>query len=364
MVKSAKYQSFMNFFKRREKLRERLKEESVDAFLTFYPPHLFYLTGFEGEGAFLLLKGEGFLFTDYRYLPQKIGEEEWKFVGVEKDLLSTLKEKVKELKISKIAFEENHISVKMRKELNKFRKIKWKGTSGWVEEERMCKDKDELNRIFEAVKIAQDVMEEVPSYLNECLSERDLAIEIEYLLRKKGSDTLPFPPIVASGESSSLPHARPQKNIIEKGPLIVDIGAKVEGYCSDITFTFFLGSQSRKWKERENLIDEAIEKAISLIEPGKEVREVFHQISSFFHKNRVRENFLHALGHGVGIEVHERPYLSWKEKEKFRVGMVFTLEPGLYFPGEGGIRKEIMVYINEKGKPVKIWEEKNGVCGY
>jgi len=337
----------LGLLRRRNKIREKIKEKKADGFLIFHKPNIFYLTGFEGEGIFLLLQDKGFLFTDYRYLPFSPPRiEDWKFVGVKKGYLYSLKEKIYQEKLKKVIVETEHISVSRWKELNKLENVKWLSSSKCIEEERIVKEEEEIEVIKKAIDIGKKVLDEVPNLLRPGIRERDLAVEIEYRLRKYGSEPLPFLPIVASSKNSSLPHATPTAKEIKQGePLIIDLGAKIKGYSSDLTRTFFPGIEGKRWKERRRLVEEAIQISLNSIKPGVKGKEVFRKVREFFKKHRVEKNFLHALGHGVGIEVHESPSLSFKGNEVIRENMVFTLEPGLYFAEEGGIRTEIMVCV-------------------
>ncbi len=306
----------------------------------------------------LLEEGGGFLFTDPRYFPPGEEGEEWKFVVVRENLMEVLRERIERTKIKEIVFEENRVTVKMRKELDKIGGVNWNEGGGWVEEERMRKDEEELKLIREAWKIGEKVLRRVKEFLRPGMEERELAVEVEHCLRKKGSESLPFPPIVTGGKNSALPHAKPGKDPLkEKEPLIVDLGARIEGYCSDITLTFFPGGIPSCWEERKRMVEEAISLAISLVEVGRRCRDVFMEVERFFSRQDFQENFLHSLGHGVGLKVHERPLLGRKSEDVFQPGMVFTLEPGLYFPGEGGVREEIMVYISPEGKVIPFQGE-------
>ena len=332
--------------KRRNKIREKIKGKKVESLLIFHQPNIFYLTGFRGEGVLLLLKDDGILITDYRYLPSSLDSGDWKFFGTKKGYLSSIKDILRNEKIKKVALETDHISLSLWKKLNKMEGIRWFASRGWIEEERMVKDEEEIKLIEKALSISKKVLNEVHLLLNERINENNLAVEIEYRLRKYGSEDIPFSPIVASGENSSLPHAVPsKKEIREKDHVIVDLGARFNGYCSDITETFFLGRKERIWKKRENLIKEAINIALDCVEEGISAKEIQRKVLNFFRKEKVRKHFLHSLGHGVGIEIHEKPFLSLKGREKIKNNMVFTLEPGLYFSGEGGVRKEIMVLV-------------------
>ncbi|NOZ64643.1 MAG: aminopeptidase P family protein, partial [Caldiserica bacterium] len=233
----------LTLLRRRDKIREKVRKKKADGFLIFHQPNVFYLTGFAGEGFFLLLGEKGFLFTDYRYLPSSPSTaDDWEFVPVKKDYFRSLKKKIQEEKLKKVAVETAHVSVSRWKELNRYKNVKWLPLPGCVEEARMIKDKEEIEFIKQAINISTKVLDEVPDILKIGMQERDLAVEIEYRLRKYGSEPLPFIPIVASGKNASLPHAAPDTKGIEPGePLIVDLGAKVNGYCADLTRTFFPG---------------------------------------------------------------------------------------------------------------------------
>ena len=357
----------MDYTGRKKKIKEKMKDRKVEAFLTFFPPHLKYLTGYEGEGYLLLTPSQDFLFLDARYLHEvKDTLKEAKIVEIKRDFFSLFRGILNREGIYSVAVESNRIPFSFLKELRKSPRKRFIPVEGWIEEERMIKEEEEIEKISHSILIARQVLKEIEDFLQEGREEREVMVEVEYRLRKKGSEPLPFLPIVASGENSAFPHTfAKRKTLKEKEPIIIDLGARFQGYASDLTRTFFLKGKG-EWEEIEELVKRALEIALQNIRPGIKASSLYKIVYDFFRSEGKEDNFLHGLGHGVGLEVHEKPSLSWKGEEVLKEGMVFTLEPGLYFPEgkiRGGIRIEEMVYMGKNGVRVISQEEENGKSG-
>jgi len=221
--------------------------------------------------------------------------------------------------------------------------------SGLLSEMRAVKDQYEIEAITEAAKIAEDALR---IGLDACCAgalECEVAAEIEYFMRKKGY-TAAFETIVASGTRSALPHGFATRKRIENGDLVViDLGAKHDGYCSDMTRTVTIGQASARQKALLEAVAEAQEAAIDAVEPGKQASEIDKVARDVLRRCGLACYFNHSLGHGVGLAVHEAPGISQTSKTQLKPGMVFTVEPGVYLPGYGGVRIEDMVLVTEKG---------------
>jgi Xaa-Pro aminopeptidase len=217
---------------------------------------------------------------------------------------------------------------------------------------RKIKDRGELRSISRAVERAGNAFIETKPYIRKGASELQLAARLEEALKKNGCRTLPFDIIVASGPNSSMPHARPTDNRIKPGDLVViDWGGESDGYCSDMTRTFLMGggADSSKKKEIYNIVLEANKKATGSVRDGAHARTVDKTAREVIKNAGYGEYFGHGTGHGVGLDVHELPRISRLGRETVKHGMVFTIEPGIYLPGTGGVRIEDMVVAGKDG---------------
>jgi Xaa-Pro aminopeptidase len=229
----------------------------------------------------------------------------------------------------------------------------WEPAGGLVEELRMSKDAGEVDEIRRSVRVAEEALADFIGCVEEGVSERDLASELVFRLRSGGSDSLPFDPIVASGPRSALPHARPGERELREGDLLlVDFGASVGGYCSDMTRMFSLGPPAPWQRELHALVTRAVEEAITAAEAGVAAREVDRAARDVIDGAGFGERFGHGTGHGVGLEVHEKPSVNARSRDVLPGGSVVTIEPAVYLPGRGGVRLEEMVLVVEGGRTV------------
>jgi len=198
-----------------------------------------------------------------------------------------------------------------------------------------------------------DVLAQVIAELCPGQIEKDIAWKIETLIREQGADGASFPPIVASGPNGALPHAVPTGRRIRKSePIILDVGAKVDGYCSDMTRTVFLGNPPEDFKEIYKIVRKAQLLALESVKPGMKTDEVDFIARDVIKNAGYGDFFGHSLGHGIGMAPHEKPSVGPLKSEVLREGMVFTIEPGIYIPGKGGIRLEEMVVLQENSAEV------------
>ncbi|NLL20976.1 MAG: aminopeptidase P family protein [Firmicutes bacterium] len=337
------------------KIRQKMAENNIDALLVTHRPNVFYLSGFSGTSGFLLLTAEdALLYTDFRYL-QQAGEQAPGFEVVRVNStadFSAAVQLISQKGLKNIALEEAHISLR---EFHQF-KNSYHGDGrivplfNFIEVMRAVKEEEEITKIATAARIADEAFQKILPLLKPGMSELDLAGELEYRLRKSGSEKLPFEIIVASGERSALPHGTAGSRIIKEGePVTVDFGAVYEGYCSDMTRTFLFGAPSAKQQEIYNMVLQGQEMALSSIKPGQKASAADTLVRNFFQQLGFGMYFGHGLGHGVGLEVHELPTLSPKGEGLLEEAMVFTLEPGIYIEGWGGIRIEDLVVLRSNG---------------
>lgn len=310
-----------------------------------------YLTGFTGSSGFLLLEpGVATLFTDFRYQAQAARE-------IDADLsLHVMRTRswsdlAEHLRTSpagrRLGFEAACLSVAELERISRAcDSVIWEPTEGLVETLRARKDEAELEAIAAAVDLADLVLEGLVDDIRPGMSEMELAALLEYRLRSAGSGPLPFAPIVAFGERSALPHATPSDRRLGRGDLVLlDFGARIDGYCSDMTRVFVLGPASDRQRTLHGSVLAACEAAIERIAAGVPASEIDAAARAALERDGLAEYFGHSTGHGLGLEIHEAPRLHGEESEPLAAGNVVTVEPGVYLPGEGGIRIEQAVAV-------------------
>lgn len=220
----------------------------------------------------------------------------------------------------------------------------------FIEEARAIKDEVELELIREAGKLTKLSFEVVESILKPGLREIEVAAEAEFVARKQGADGMAFQTLVASGWRSAIPHAAASKKQIENGDVVVvDMGARYQGYCFDMTRTFKLGNIDSRLESLFQSVTCAHSMAVRLVKAGVLAKDIDEAVSSYFEKEGLKDLYLHSLGHGVGLEIHEDPNLSSNNNYRLAVGNVITVEPGLYIKGIGGVRHEDVVHVGDTG---------------
>ena len=343
--------------KRLRKLRASIAERGLDALLLSQPENLRYLSGFTGSSGWLLISGQNaILATDFRYVEQAKGESpDFEIIQTKQELRDWLPGLASDLGWHKLGFEANFISYDSSHKLSEAIKTKQVNlelvpTTGIVEQLRSIKEPEELGFIIKAVELADAAFEQAKAIIRPGITEKEAAWEIEKFLRQEGSEGMPFEIIVASGPNSALPHARPAEKIICSGePVLIDMGARISGYCSDFSRTLFLGETDKSLQEIYNVALKAQTTAIKRIESGMDASQADRLARSVVEQAGYGDAFGHGLGHGVGLAVHEFPTLGPSSSDSLADGMVFTIEPGIYLAGQGGVRIEDMVVL-ENGK--------------
>lgn len=341
--------------KRLERLREELPPRELSGLVVSHLANVRYLSGFTGSAGLLLVDpSSARLITDGRY-EEQAGEESAEGVEVRiarEGLLTALAEVVGSGPAARrrLGFEAEHVSVKRRDEMGEtLDEVDWIATDRMVEALRARKDPGELERIRRAADITGDVLDEVLGAVEEGMTERELAADVDYRLRRAGSGPPAFESIVAAGERSALPHARPSERRLREGDLVLfDFGATFEGYCADLTRVAVLGSAADWQREVHGAVDAARRAAISTVRDGRPAREVDGAARDRLEAGGWGDAFGHSTGHGLGLEVHEGPSLSRRSDEILRRGNVVTIEPGVYLRGRGGIRLEDDVAVREQ----------------
>lgn len=346
-------------------VRELLPAHAVDALLVSGPENRRYLSGFTADdpewGVLLTTPAAALLVTDFRYqvwAQQEVPDFEVFIYKV--DLGETLGKLLQDLQVHRLGFEAAHLTYRQHQRLTKAvadagLEVAWEPLEGLVEGLRQIKTGAELAVMRRALTLTETVMRQVAGELTPGQTERQVAWEIEKRLREGGAESMAFPPIVAAGPNSARPHHHPGDYVLKNGePIIIDMGAKVDGYCSDMTRTFILGLADEQFRKIYSLVRRAQALAEAGLKAGMDslagdalAREVIAAAG-------YGEAFGHSLGHGVGLAVHETPNLSPSEARRgvLPAGCVLTVEPGIYLEGWGGVRLEDMVLLHPEGAEV------------
>lgn len=349
--------------KRIDRLRERLKEQDLEALLVTHPMNRRYLTGFTGTaGMVLVTEKEAKLLVDFRYVEQAQKQApHLDVVRVGGEPFRTVAGLCREWNVSRLAFEQDHLVYARAEKLKSILDgVEVVPVSNMVEKLRETKDADELETLRRAARIVDEVFAEILKEIRPGLRERDIAFRLEFLMREKGADSSSFDIIVASGPRSALPHGVASDRVLEKGDLVtLDFGALYEGYCSDITRTIVLGKPNERQREIYDIVLHAQQAALEAVRPGVTGRDVDKVARDIITDRGYGEQFGHSTGHGIGLEIHEAPTLSVNGETVLQSGMVVTVEPGIYLPGFGGVRIEDDVVVTEQGKEVLTHSPKN-----
>jgi len=337
--------------KRRKAVLTELASRKVDCLVVTHPANWYYLTGFTGESGALVISTDGTtLLTDGRFTVQ--GKEETSGVKIELQqggLYSALGGMLRKKGLRRIGYDANHLTVAQWDALRKAlgRKVRGFQASGLVERLRMRKDAQELAIMRKAAILAGEVLSGVLKLVKPGVRESELGAEIEYQMKKRGASGASFETIVASGPRSGLPHARPTAKKLRKNELVVlDLGAILNKYCSDITRTVYVGKAPPKVRLWYQAVREAQAAAIAALSPGRTCGEVDAAARGVLAAHHLDQYFLHSTGHGLGLEVHEHPRLAKGQKTQLASGNVVTIEPGVYLAGVGGIRIEDDVVVH------------------
>lgn len=344
-------------------IRKRLAESGLDALLIQSPINRRYLSGFTGSaGALVISRDDAWILVDFRYVEQaKVQAPSFHQVKFD-NLLESMASVLKEAGLKRVGFEATHVSVQTHTQLTtKVPEADWVPTSQWVEEVRGIKDASELAVMQRAIDIADQAFTHILGFLAPGRTELEVALELEFFMRKAGAQSLSFATIAASGPNGALPHASPSDRALQKGDLItLDFGCVVDGYASDMTRTVAIGSVDERGKELYDLVLRAQMAGIEAVRPGRRGKEVDAVSRDVIAQAGYGEFFGHGLGHGVGLEVHEEfPRLSVRGEVELQPDMVCSVEPGVYIPGWGGIRIEDLVVVTPDGCRVLSHSDKH-----
>ncbi len=341
-----------------------MAEMSADTAWIIRPENRRYLSGFtandiqftESSGSLLINKDRSILVTDSRYTAEAESEAiDFEIKTLKQDLIEPFCELVNGMGIRNLAFEEDYLSWGLHHQLSErlgafSPPICLIPSNGVLEEMREIKDRAEIKAMEASADLISAVLDKVIAGLKTGTTEKAIAWQIEGLAREAGAEGLAFSSVVASGPNSALPHAVPtERKIKPKEPIILDVGVKLKGYCSDMTRTIFLGNPIPDFKKIYAVVRQAQLAALESIRPGVESSHPDAVARQVIGDAGFGKHFIHSLGHGVGLATHERPRLGPKSPVKLKTGMIVTVEPGIYIPGNGGVRLEEMVVIEENG---------------
>ncbi len=342
-----------NYLRRLNNLREKLISQKLDAILISNTANRFYLTGWHGdfESGYLLITGKkAFVVTDSRYTEEASSVDNYELREYGRDEKFWEKFFI-ELKVSRVGFEAKDLSVFALKTFQKQTKnLKLIATRGVVEDLRSQKDSTEINLIRKSLAISDKSFEYILKNIKPGQTEKEIAWKLEQFMRESGAEGNAWHPfIVGTGKNSSKVHYAAGNTKLKKGDqVLLDWGCIYQGYATDTSRVVFLGTPNTKRAEVYNLVLEAQKRGIAEVKVGKQTKKVDLAARNFL-KEKTEFAFGHGIGHGVGIEVHELPRLNPKTKEKFELGNVVTVEPGIYEPNWGGVRIEDMVLVTGDG---------------
>lgn len=337
--------------------RRRFSKHGLDSFLVTNLVNIRYLLNrpqlFDSHfnGALLLTEVEALLLADFRYHELAVEADLGTEIILQKEPLIDVVAGLADAKsLKKLGVEAGHLPTA------KFLKLEGKlgervsPRADLIEGLRVIKDEAEIKAIAAAAAMADRIFERLLEALRPRVTEKEVAFELEFMLRRLGAEDVSFKPIVASGPNSAIPHAQATNRKLQANQFVkLDYGCVYRGYCSDLTRTVFLGKASNEHRRLYNLVKEAQQLALDGLRVGMTGKDADAVARDFFEQQSVADKFGHNLGHGVGLEVHEPPTLGPKSDQVLGENMVFTVEPGLYVPGFGGVRIEDMVVLRESG---------------
>ncbi|WNS74713.1 Xaa-Pro peptidase family protein [Bacillus sp. DTU_2020_1000418_1_SI_GHA_SEK_038] len=343
--------------KRLEKLREMFDSFGIDAMLITNDQNRRYMTGFTGSaGLVLITKEEALLVVDFRYVEQA-NEQAKDFsiiqVSTKAELLAEIVRQTEQLNISKLGFEQTHVSFYSYSEYQKKLRAELVPLTGAIEKLRMIKDEEEISIIREAAGIADAAFTHILEFIKPGITEIEVSNELEAYMRNLGATSSAFDTIVASGHRGAFPHGVASSKVIEKGDMVtLDYGAYYKGYRSDITRTVAVGEPSEDLKGIYNIVLEALTKALDGIKPGITGKTADAFSRDFITEKGYGKQYGHGSGHGIGLDIHEEPFKNVNCEIVIESGMVLTVEPGIYIPNLGGVRIEDDILITVDGNEI------------
>lgn len=328
--------------------------DRVDTYILFGKQNRQYFTGISTSfGCVIISQSEKVFITDFRYeLAAMTGLKDFTVVITTfADLYDNIRQQLSRLGSKAVGFEDDVLTFREHKELKEaLGGYTLKAAGSDILEQRACKSAKEIEYISKAQDIAQKALAKVRTYFKTDITERDIAAELLFEMLKNGAQEASFNTIVAFGDNAAKPHHIPSDRKLAKGDcVLIDFGARYNGYCSDMTRTFFYGEPSKKMASVYNIVLEAQKYVLANIKSGMTGHEADSFAREYIISNGYDKEFGHSLGHGVGLDIHEAPRLSRNSKDILLPGMIVTIEPGIYIPDIGGVRIEDMAVVTENG---------------
>ncbi len=343
----------MKISNRLQKLRQRFDEKKIDAILISQPENRYYLSGFDGSAGYLFITPQDtILATDFRYLEQaRTQAPDYEIFPITGDTEGWFPKLVTELNLKNLGFESEHMTFAWYRQLtgilNKMQP-KLVPVDGLVESLRAIKEPEEIEFITKAVEISDSAFNYIKDRIQVGMTEMEVAWEIEKFMRENGSQAIPFDIMVASGHNAALPHAKPSQRAIGSGePVVIDIGARCEGYSSDLSRTICPGYPDATFNKIYDIVLGAQLAVMAMIKEGMSGGEVDQLAKTVIEEAGYGKAFGHGLGHGLGLAPHELPRLGLNSSDQLTNGMVFTIEPGIYLTDWGGVRIEDVVVMED-----------------
>ena len=353
--------------RRIERLRATMQTLGLDTYLVAIEANRRYLSGYRAEdgqfdetaGMLIITPNALFLATDSRYELQAREEAPgFEIICYRGEFTEALAGRFAELDCRRVGFESARMSVRQHRELSSQIRASGKDIAlvpleAVIEGQRACKDGQEIAATRRAVACAENAFRKLRAAISPGLTESEIARMLEDFMRADGAEGPSFPIIVASGPNSALPHAVPGRRRLQPGePLLLDWGARVDGYCSDISRALFCGTPDDQFRECYRTVQKAQSAAIDAIRPGQIGRDVDAVAREIIRDAGFKGRFGHSLGHGTGLFIHEAPRLSPRSDDVLKAGMLVTVEPGIYLPDWGGVRLENQVWVREDGAEI------------
>ncbi|MEF3280923.1 MAG: aminopeptidase P family protein [Elusimicrobiota bacterium] len=336
---------------RTEELQQNLKKQNIDAILISSIKEAFFITGFHQDRTVLLLtKNELFAFLPKMFVDHFKNECDWANIIVYENLYSDIQNKIKELKLKKVIFDGSLIYFEEGKKLLD---MGLENKTGFFKEFRMIKKLEEFENIKTSCEIAAKSFSIIKPKIKPGIKEIEVARELEYTMQKLGASTRSFETIVGFGSNSALPHHETSERKLKKNEVVlIDFGCIYKRYCSDMTRTFFYGKATEEFRKVYSIVEKAQKEGIKAAKEGIFSNQIDKISRDIISENGYGQYFTHGTGHGVGLEIHEEPYLNTRSSTKLREGMVVTVEPGIYLYGKFGVRIEDTIYIRKKDSQV------------
>jgi Xaa-Pro aminopeptidase len=341
------------FAARRSALASRLVEHDLDALVVSFGPNVRYLTGYTGSnGVVVLMPDRAVFFTDPRYRIQAAQEVDCSVRVVSGVMLLSVAQYLRRIKSKRVGFEKSRMTVEAHQTLKDALPMRssLEPVVGWIERQRAVKSSREISAIRRSVELNSRAFEQAAKHVRTGMRETELAAELDYRMRRQGAEGPAFETIVATGARTALPHARPTSARLVRGALLlVDMGAMLDGYASDMTRMLFLGKPGARVKRAYKAVLEAQLAAVDAVRAGVPAKAVDRAARRVLASHGLANAFVHSTGHGLGLEIHEPPRIGKKEKTPLESGMAITIEPGVYLEGFGGIRIEDTVAVTDNG---------------